>query len=218
MKIYKKKNKKKKRKSVVWLLHCLVNKVTWLSWRFPVTYTFYFLLSWTLFKNSKNIRLWHSLCFKDFLFLLGISKKVTWLCLPDNGEATRHFFFSFFYSFFCKFSFFFLQTTHLYNYYSFKKCNTLYVYFIYSFQVSIKSIWSVKMNVKSLKNILIVNNNFMFTIGLPYCYLPFKVIFRTHYFHEILWPISHVLLICMHKNKGHNYYYSTSEWRSSYKL
>ena len=76
------------------------------------TYTFYFLLSWTLFKNSKNIRLWHSLCFKDFLFLLGISKKVTWLCLPDNGEATRHFFFSFFYSFFCKFSFFFLQTTH----------------------------------------------------------------------------------------------------------
>jgi hypothetical protein len=104
----------------------------------------------------------------------------------------------------------------LYNYYSFKKCNTLYVYFIYSFQVSFKAIWSVKMNVKSLKNILIVNNNFMFTIGLPYCYLPFKVIFRTHYFHEILWPISHVLLICMHKNKGHNYYYSTSERQSSY--
>jgi hypothetical protein len=104
----------------------------------------------------------------------------------------------------------------LYNYYSFKKCNTLYVYFIYSFQVSFKAIWSVKMNVKSLKNILIVNNNFVFTIGLPYCYLPFKVIFRTHYFHEIVWPISHVLLICMHKNKGHNYYYSTSERQSSY--
>ena len=40
------------------------------------------------------------------------------------------------------------------------------------------------MNVKSLKNILIVNHNFVVTIGLPYCYLPFKVIFRTNYFHE----------------------------------
>jgi hypothetical protein len=89
-------------------------------------------------------------------------------------------------------------------------------YFIYSFQVSFKAIWSVKMNVKNLKNILIVNNNFVFTIGLPYCYLPFKVIFRTNYFHEILWPTSHVLLIYMHKNKGHNYYYSTSERQSSY--
>ena len=30
-------------------------------------YTFYFLLWWTLLKNSKNIRLlWHSLCFKFF--------------------------------------------------------------------------------------------------------------------------------------------------------
>ena len=66
------------------------------------------------------------------------------------------------------------------------------------------------------KNILIVNNNFVFTIGLPYCYLPFKVIFRTNYFHEIVWPTSHVLLIYMHKNKGHNYYYSTSERQSSY--
>ena len=81
----------------------------------------------------------------------------------------------------------------------------------FSFQVSFKAIWSVKMNVKNLKNILIVNHNFVVTIGLPYCYLPFKVIFRTNYFHEILWPTSHVLLIYMHKNKGHNYYYSTSE-------
>ena len=89
-------------------------------------------------------------------------------------------------------------------------------YFIYSFQVSFKAIWSVKMNMKNLKNILIVNNNFVFTIGLPYCYLPFKVIFRTNYFHEILWPTSHVLLIYMNKNKGHNYYYSTSERQSSY--
>ena len=31
----------------------------------------------------------------------------------------------------------------------------LYVYFIYRFQVSFKAIWSVKMNVKSLKNLLI---------------------------------------------------------------
>jgi hypothetical protein len=81
-----------------------------------------------------------------------------------------------------------------------------YMCFIYSFQVSFKAIWSVKMKVKSLKNIFIVNNNFVFTIGLPYCYLPLKVIFRTNYFHEILWHTSHVLLICMHKNKGHNYY------------
>jgi hypothetical protein len=28
----------------------------------------------------------------------------------------------------------------LYNYYSFKKCNALYVYFIYSFHVSFKAI------------------------------------------------------------------------------
>jgi hypothetical protein len=96
----------------------------------------------------------------------------------------------------------------LYNYSSFKQMQAIYMnrYFIYSFQVSFKAIWSVKMNVKSLKNIHIVNHNCVVTIGLPYCYLPFKVIFRTNYFHEILWPTSHVLLICIHKNKGHNYY------------
>jgi hypothetical protein len=86
------------------------------------------------------------------------------------------------------------------------KTRNLEIVFNARFQVSFKAIWSVKMNVKSLKNILIVNHNFVVTIGLPYCYLPFKVIFRTNYFHEILWPTSHVLLICMHKNKGHNYY------------
>ena len=52
---------------------------------------------------------------------------------------------------------------------------------------------------KSLKNI--VNHNFVVTIGLPYCYLPFKVIFRTNYFHEIVWPTSHVLLIVCTKTK-----------------
>jgi hypothetical protein len=31
-----------------------------------------------------------------------------------------------------------------------------------------------------------------------------------------VFPTSHVLLIYMHKNKGHNYYYSTSERQSSY--
>ena len=41
--------------------------------------------------------------------------------------------------------------------------------------VSFKAIWSVKMNVKRLKNILIVNHNFVVTIGLPYCYLPLKL-------------------------------------------
>jgi hypothetical protein len=101
------------------------------------TYTFYFIFWLTLLKNSKNIRLWHSLCYKDFLFWREV------------------------------------YNIKLYNYYSFKKCNALYVYFIYSFQVSFKAIWSVKMNVKSLKNILIVNHNFVVTIGLPYCYLPF---------------------------------------------
>ena len=35
-----------------------------------------------------------------------------------------------------------------------KNAIALYVYFIYRFQVSFKAIWSVKMNVKSLKNIL----------------------------------------------------------------
>jgi hypothetical protein len=30
------------------------------------------------------------LCFKDFLFWPGISKKFTWLCLPENGEAIQH--------------------------------------------------------------------------------------------------------------------------------
>jgi hypothetical protein len=96
----------------------------------------------TLLKNSKNIRLWHSLCFNFFLFWSGISKKLTWLI-------------------------------------------TLFT------RVSFKAIWSVKMNVKSLKNILIVNHNFVVTIGLPYCYLPFKVIFRTNYFHEILCFVIH---------------------------
>jgi hypothetical protein len=38
------------------------------------------------------------------------------------------------------------------------------------------------MNVKSLKNILIVNHNFVVTIGLPYCYLPFKVNFGANLF------------------------------------
>jgi hypothetical protein len=31
------------------------------------------------------------------------------------------------------------------------------------------------MNVKRLKNILIVNHNFVVNIGLPYCYLPLKL-------------------------------------------
>ena len=71
-----------------------------------------------------------------------------------------------------------------------------------------KAIWSVKINVKSLKNILIVNHNFVVTIGLPYCYLPFKVIFRTNYFHEILWPTWHA--------KKTKVTTTTSERQSSY--
>ena len=74
------------------------------------------------------------------------------------------------------------------------------------------------MNVKSLKNILIVNHNFVVTTGLPYCYLPFKVIFRTNYkcsatkFCDLL----HIfLLICMHNNKT-KVTTTTSEWQSSY--
>ena len=94
-----------------------------------------------------------------------------------------------------------------------KNAIALYVYFIYRFQVSFKAIWSVKMNVKSLKNILIVNHNFVVTIGLPYCYLPFKVIFRTNYFHEILWLTSHVCWFVCTKTKVTTI---TSEWQSSY--
>ena len=36
-------------------------------------------------KLKKNIRIWHSVCSKDFLFWPGISKKFTWLCLPENA-------------------------------------------------------------------------------------------------------------------------------------
>ena len=64
---------------------------------------------------------------------------------------------------------------------------------------------------KSLKNI--VNHNFVVAIGLPYCYLPFKVIFRTNYFHEIVWPTSHVLLIVCTKTKLTT---TTNERQSSY--
>jgi hypothetical protein len=60
-----------------------------LIWRNQLTHFIFFLDEHCLkLQKHKIMALIH--VSKIFLFWLGISKKVTWLCLPENGEAIRH--------------------------------------------------------------------------------------------------------------------------------